>query len=192
MTETTETNITGMMLSAVVLTLTPAIVAAQGPTSATHVPNAEIMTVFESLNGSVDKQVRVVDIGSDINVAVGILRRAGVHTEGDEVGAILHHQVTEVYYVVSGSGVLVTGGDATGDQEFPPESAAVTELIGPSGRRSIRNGQTQVIAAGDVVVIPAGVPHGFRHIEDSITYLSIRVDPDQVLPAGYANPALAR
>jgi hypothetical protein len=40
------------------------------------------------------------------------------------------------------------------------------------------------------VVIPAGVPHGFRHIQEQITYLSIRVDPDQVLPTDYVHPSL--
>ena len=136
--------------------------------------------------------MRVVDIGGDTHLDVGILQRREQDVEGDEVRAILHHRVTEVYYVLSGSGVLVTGGDATGDEEFPAESFVVTELLGPSGRRAIRNGQTQVISEGDVVVIPAGVPHGFRHIEDQITYLSFRIDPDQVLPAGYANPVLSR
>ena len=41
-----------------------------------------------------------------------------------------------------------------------------------------------------MVVIPAGVPHGFRHIQDQITYLSIRVDPDQTLPVGYLHPSI--
>lgn len=186
-------TISWMSVFCVVLTIQivdPMVMLAQQPATATHVPNADIVAVFESLNGSIDKQVRVVDIGSDTNVGVGILQRRQTDTEGEEVGAILHHQVAEVYYVVSGSGVLVTGGESSGDHEFPSTSPVVTELLGPSGRRVIRNGQTQVISAGDVVVIPAGVPHGFRHIEDSITYLSIRVDPDQVLPAGYANPVL--
>jgi len=165
-------------------------VFAQRPTTATHVPEAEIMTVFENMNDTIDQQIRVVDIGDDINVAVGILQRVNTRTEGDEVNAILHHRVTEVYYVLSGSGILVTGGDATGDIEFPPNNISVRELIGPSGSRSITNGQTQAISAGDVVVIPAGVPHGFRHIQNQITYLSIRVDPDQVLPTGYAHPGL--
>ena len=44
---------------------------------------------------------------------------------------------------------------------------------------------------GDIVVIPAGVPHGFRHIQDQVTYLSVRVDPDQTLPTGYAHPSIA-
>ena len=44
------------------------------------------------------------------------------------------------------------------------------------------------ISADDIVVIPAGELHGFRNILDQITYLSITVDPDQVLPAGYVHP----
>lgn len=169
--------------------LTPNLVA-QTPTSATHVPGQEIMTVYENLNDTIDQQIRVVDIGDDINVAVGILRRVNTRTEGEEVNAILHHRITEVYYVLSGSGILVTGGDATGNIEFPADNISVKELIGPSGSRKVTNGQTRAISAGDVVVIPAGVPHGFRHIQEQITYLSIRVDPDQVLQAGYAHPSL--
>jgi mannose-6-phosphate isomerase-like protein (cupin superfamily) len=163
---------------------------AQEPDNATHIPAGEIMTVFENLGQTIDQQVRIVDIGDDINVAVGILRRVGTRTDGEAINAILHHRVTEVYYVLSGSGVLVTGGDESNPTEFPPDNVSVLELIGPSGSRTVVNGQVQTISAGDVVVIPAGVPHGFRHIQDQITYLSIRVDPDQTLPTGYLHPAL--
>ncbi len=164
---------------------------AQGPTTATHIPESEIMAAYQGLGNFPDQQVRVVDIGDEINVAVGILRRESSSTEeGEGVTALVHHQVTEVYYVLSGSGVLVTGGDATGGRELPANSIPVTELIGPSSMQSVTNGQTMTVSAGDVVVIPAGVPHGFRHILDQITYLSIRVDPDQVLPEGYKHPAI--
>ncbi|MDP6653828.1 MAG: cupin domain-containing protein [Gammaproteobacteria bacterium] len=163
---------------------------AQAPTNATHIPGAEIATVYENLGNTIDQQIRVVDIGDDINVAVGVLQRVSTRTEGEEVTAILHHRVTEVYYVLSGSGILVTGGDATDAVEFPADVSVVRELIGPSGSRTVTNGQTQTISAGDIVVIPAGVPHGFRHIQEQITYLSIRVDPDQTLPTGYAHPSL--
>ncbi|MDP6535985.1 MAG: cupin domain-containing protein [Gammaproteobacteria bacterium] len=163
---------------------------AQAQTNATHIPSAEIATVYENLGDTIDQQIRVVDIGDDINVAVGVLQRVTTRTEGEEVTAILHHRVTEVYYVLSGSGILVTGGDVTNPVEFPADVSAVRELIGPSGSRTVTNGQTQTISAGDIVVIPAGVPHGFRHIQEQITYLSIRVDPDQTLPTGYAHPSL--
>lgn len=160
------------------------------PDNATHIPSTDIMTVFERLGETIDQQIRVVDIGDDINVAVGILRRVGNRTEGEEVNAIVHHRVTEVYYVLSGSGILVTGGDESNAREFPADNSSVLTLIGPSGSRTVINGQEQTVSAGDIVVIPAGVPHGFRHIQTQVTYVSIRVDPDQTLPTGYAHPSL--
>ncbi|HAI15301.1 MAG: hypothetical protein CMO37_06035 [Verrucomicrobiaceae bacterium] len=163
---------------------------AQAQTNATHIPTGEIMTVYENLGDTIDQQIRVVDIGDDINVAVGILRRLETRTEAEEVTSIIHHRVTEVYYILSGSGILVTGGNETDAAEFPADITAVRELIGPSGRRTVTNGQTQTVSPGDIVVIPAGVPHGFRHIQEQITYLSVRIDPDQVLPTGYAHPSL--
>ena len=178
------------ILSASVFCFVSSGLSAQDPDNATHIPAGEIMTVFEHLGDTIDQQIRIVDIGDDINVAVGILRRVGTRTEGEAINAILHHRVTEVYYVLSGSGVLVTGGDESDAREFPPNNISVLELIGPSGSRTVVNGQVQTITAGDVVVIPAGVPHGFRHIQDQITYLSIRVDPDQTLPVGYLHPSL--
>ena len=33
------------------------------------------------------------------------------------------------------------------------------------------------VGAGDVVVMPAGVPHMFTAVDSSIAYLVIRVDP---------------
>lgn len=179
-----------ILVSATLLCALSPNLFAQRPTTATHIPRAEIMTVFEHMGNTIDQQVRIVDIGDEVNVAVGILQRIGTRTEGEAIGAIVHHQVTEVYYVMSGSGILVTGGEATASSEFEADNTSVLELIGPSGSRTVINGHAQTISEGDVVVIPAGVPHGFRNIQGQITYLSIRVDPDQTLPAGYAHPSL--
>ena len=79
---------------------------AQAQTNATHIPTDEIMTVYENLGDTIDQQIRVVDIGDDINVAVGILRRLETRTEAEEVTSIIHHRVTEVYYILSGSGTV--------------------------------------------------------------------------------------
>ena len=179
-----------IMLSATLLCALSPNLFAQRPTTATHVSRADIMTVFEHMGETIDQQIKVVDIGDEVNVGVGILQRKGNRTEGDSVTAIVHHQVTEVYYVLSGSGTLVTGGDISGDIEFPASNISVMELIGPSGSRTVINGHTKTISAGDIVVIPASVPHGFRNIQDQITYLSIRVDPGQVLPTGYVHPSI--
>ena len=162
------------------------------PTAATDVTKADLDAVFATLGNSIDKQVKIVDIGSDTNVAVGILHRGEMRSESN-VSGIVHHQVTEVYYILEGSGTLLTGGPIAGVREFPADSSAVTELIGPSAMGTFTSGTRRPVSAGDVVVIPAGVPHGFSHIEiGGVSYLSIRVDPEQVLPAGWVNPVLSR
>lgn len=171
------------------LFLLPGIAVTQTTEQATHIPVSEIMAAYQGLGRIPDQQVRVVDIGNNINVGVGILRRESTQTdEGEAITALSHRDITEVYYVLSGSGILETGGDGEGDREFPPASSLVRELVGPTDVRTVKNGETMTISAGDVVVIPAGVLHGFRKILDQITYLSIRIDPDQVLPAGYIHP----
>ena len=169
--------------------LLPGIALTQTAERATHIPVSEIMAAYQGLGRIPDQQVRVVDIGNNINVGVGILRRESTQTdEGEGITALSHRDITEVYYVLSGSGILETGGDGEGNREFPPASSLVRELVGPTDVRTVKNGETMTISAGDVVVIPAGVLHGFRKILDQITYLSIRIDPDQVLPAGYIHP----
>ncbi|HJN44948.1 MAG: hypothetical protein CL477_07480 [Acidobacteria bacterium] len=178
-----------MMCLATMLALVPIAAAAQ-PT-ATDVTKTEIEAVYETLGQSIDKQIKVVDIGKDTNVAVGILERGALASEG-EVGAIVHHDVTEVYYILEGGGTLVTGGPLSNMREFPADSGAVKELIGPSGQGTFQSGVSREVSVGDVVVIPAGVPHGFSDIPDRVKYLSIRVDPDQTLPAGYVNPELTK
>jgi len=167
------------------------VVASAQQTGATDITKAEIEAVYATLGQSIDKQIRVVDIGKDTNVAVGILERGALETEG-AVGAIVHHDVTEVYYILEGGGTLVTGGPLSDTREIPPDSGAVKELIGPSGQGVFQAGVSREVSAGDVVVIPGGVPHGFSHIPDRVKYLSIRVDPDQVLPAGYVNEVIAK
>ena len=38
---------------------------------------------------------------------------------------------------------------------------------------------------GDIIIMPNKVAHGWSQITDHVTYLSVRPDPDRVLPAGY-------
>ena len=175
------------------LLLAPAWGLAQGssaPTVATDITSSEIRAVYDALNGSIDHQAKIVDIGSGTNLAVGVLHRGPTSTEEEVVRGLVHHKVTEVYYILEGSGTLVTGGSVEVVRELSPESGAARQLVGPSQIGTSSNGHSRQVSKGDIVVIPAGVFHGFSHIEDHVSYLSIRVDPDQVLPAGYVHPVL--
>ena len=40
---------------------------------------------------------------------------------------------------------------------------------------------TRQIAAGDIIIIPAGTPHYFSEVSESITYTVVRIDPGQGL-----------
>ena len=145
--------------------------------SSTHIPREEIEEFLEV--ESVDQQVRVVDIGK-VNAAVAISHRGRLEEPG---GVAEHSLVTEIYYVISGSGTNVTGPDLINSVPRPSSNRAVQRLNGPGhNAEGIRNGRTVELKAGDVFVIPAGTGHQFTRIDDHITYLMFRVDPDRMVP----------
>lgn len=121
--------------------------------------------------------VRVVDAGG-YNVAVGVLHRP----QTPPGVAAVHFKVTEIYHVMDGAGTLVTGGTMVNAKARPADAVSVRLEDGPGASgTSIQGGVSRRIKAGDVVVIPAGVPHWFSTIEGSITYVVVRVDPDRIL-----------
>ena len=137
-----------------------------------------------------DRQIKVADLG-DYKLGVGVLYR-GPTKPGAPIAAISHSKVTEAFYIISGSGTLVTGTTVENDRAFPPETEFVRLAVGPSSGGVFKGGDRRPIAAGDVVIVPAGMPHGFDDITDHLTYLSIRPDLAGVLPANYVHPALRK
>jgi quercetin dioxygenase-like cupin family protein len=95
---------------------------------------------------------------------------------------------------VSGSGTLVTGGRIVNGRKSAPESQVTRVLNGPSCSGVIAGADVvkKVVKTGDIIIIPAGVPHGWIDIADHVDYLSVRPDPDRLLPAGYVNPAIKK
>jgi cupin superfamily acireductone dioxygenase involved in methionine salvage len=88
-----------------------------------------------------------------------------------------------VYHIIDGSATLATGPDLVDAQPRPANNEAVRMLNGPgSNAASIRNPVLHELKAGDVIVIPAGTGHWYTKIDDHITYLMIRLDPDKIVP----------
>jgi mannose-6-phosphate isomerase-like protein (cupin superfamily) len=153
--------------------------------SSTYINNEEIQAYLSRVAPAAavsDQQVRAVDIGKS-NVDVGVVYR-GKLTPGANARPVAEHdQVSEVYHVIEGSATLMTGSDITDWQRRPADNNAVRMLNGPGGdATNIRNGVSNELKAGDVIVIPAGVGHWFTKIDDHIKYLMIRIDPDKVTP----------
>jgi mannose-6-phosphate isomerase-like protein (cupin superfamily) len=78
----------------------------------------------------------------------------------------VHEKETDIFYVVEGDATLVTGGTMTGGRQTGPGQMRGTDVQG---------GQTQHLKKGDVVVIPAGIPHWFKEVSPTINYLTVKV-----------------
>ncbi len=149
----------------------------------TYIPGEELQAYITRAiaNNLVDQQVRAVDIGKS-NVGIAVVHRGKLVGPGARSVAE-HDQVSEVYHVIDGTGTLVTGPNLVDMRRRPADNEAVKMLNGPGNDAvSIQNGVTRELKPGDVIVIPAGTGHWFTKIDDHITYLMIRIDPDKVVP----------
>ena len=119
--------------------------------------------------------------------------QAATPPAGATPGGIAHDSQTEGYLIVSGGGTLVTGGHIVNGSKSAPDAQVTTELNGPSCGGMIAGSDVvkRVVKTGDIIIIPAGVPHGWTDIGDHVDYLSFR--PSQrVLTAGYVHPAIKK
>jgi mannose-6-phosphate isomerase-like protein (cupin superfamily) len=161
-----------------ILSLTCAGVYAQAPksgASATFMTPAEMISALKSAprqDAPVnDVPVHVVEAGGH-NLGVAVVRR----TSADQ-NALVHDKIDEIYYVLDGGGTLITGGSLINGKQ-----TSSSPTIGPGwSGTSIQGGQSRRIAVGDVVIIPAGMPHMFSQLDGPIRYLVYRVDPSRVL-----------
>ena len=82
--------------------------------------------------------------------------------------AEVHTQDTDLIHVLEGSATFVTGGTVV-----EPRNIAADEIRGSS----IDGGETRVIAPGDVIIVPAGVPHWFKAVRGPVLYYTVKVRP---------------
>jgi hypothetical protein len=195
-----------------------AVALAQSPREATYVTDEDVKKVNAS--PGIDRQLVSVDIGK-LNEAVGVIHRgptgaataspgsapasppapaepcgersSGPPAKGAAPG-ISHDHQTETYIIISGGGTLVTGGRIVNGRKSAPDSPVTKVLNGPSCSGIIDGPDVvrKLVKTGDIVIIPAGVPHGWAEIADHVDYLSVRPDPDRVLPAGYVHPLIKK
>ncbi len=78
----------------------------------------------------------------------------------------LHEKETDVFYVVDGEATFVTGGEIVGSKVTSP---------GQRTGSGIQGGEIHNLTKGDVIVIPAGIPHWFKEVPHSVSYFVVKV-----------------
>jgi len=167
--------------------LAPGQGAGAPPAYAFDITKADIDLLLKNNPGG-DKQIRVVDMGK-YNMGVGVIYRGPTNDKpGDPINVLYHDYTAETYIIMSGSGILTTGGVI---ENKKPSTGVPNVMNGPSGNGIAgRGAYSRRVQTGDIIIIPTGVAHGWSQITEHVTYLSVRPDPDRVLPAGWVYPTL--
>jgi mannose-6-phosphate isomerase-like protein (cupin superfamily) len=140
---------------------------------ATDVTATETKAFIDKLpkNAISDLPIRVAEVGTGHIGIYGVFRPKSVKQD-----AVLHEvTTTEVYYMLEGTGTLVTGGRLKDERREPP----TTTTVRGSG---IDGGLSRKVAPGDVIIIPGRTPHWWSSLDGDIRYMIIRADPDRRIP----------
>lgn len=145
--------------------------APQAPIPAVFISKEEHDAVLkESIaKNVVDKPIKATDVPGG-KAAVAML-----HRSKPEVSALIHNDVTETYYILSGSGTIVTGGSLGTPK--PTDLTRVNAGMSQTGTRV--GGDSRKVKPGDIIIIPAGTPHSFSELDGPISYLVYRFEPSK-------------
>jgi mannose-6-phosphate isomerase-like protein (cupin superfamily) len=126
------------------------LMGSDGVPTVTYVNHEKVAAAFAKGGG--------LAAGSDYSV--GAMHRSAAGA------AELHEKQTDVYYVADGEATFVTGGVLIGDKVVSPGQRQGT---------GIQGGEVHHLSKGDVLVIPAGIPHWFKDVPHSVSYLLVKV-----------------
>jgi len=111
-------------------------------------PRARLAELFQQASRDGIATTRLLE-GGEYNVNI----RHVANITPENFRTLVHPDTIDVWVVQEGSGTLLTGGEKTDDRQI--------------------GGNERFIDVGDLIFIPAGVPHGMKET-DSITWLNIR------------------
>lgn len=137
------------MFPIALLALTPQLLIAQSSEPAVYVDAETVAAAFA--NGGSLAEVP--------DARIMVLRRSAPGRSE------IHESETDLFYVVDGAATIVTGGRMLD-----------SEVTGPGQVRGsgIEGGVVQELRKGDFIAIPAGTPHWFSEVPESINYLTIK------------------
>jgi mannose-6-phosphate isomerase-like protein (cupin superfamily) len=131
-------------------TATYLLIAAGGPLGVTYVDH--------------DKVAAAINKGGSL-VTAPDYTVTGSHRE--KPGQVeVHDKETDVIYMIEGEATFVTGGTVAGLKNTKAGQSVGTD---------IKDGESHHLTKGDVIVVPAGVPHWFKEVRPSVSYYVVKV-----------------
>jgi len=91
---------------------------------------------------------------------------AGLEYRASVGPAAVHEKEAEMFYVIDGSGTMITGGKLTEERRQNGENLQGTGIEG---------GNSRSVAKGDFVIVPEGTPHWFSKIDGVLVLMSLHV-----------------
>ena len=140
-------------LTAAIVVVALAGVAAQAPPAATYKTEADLMKALAA--SAANPEMLTSAVSDDDHHRINVVRRTKA------AGAAAHPGFAELHHIIEGSGTLVTGGQMV----RPPQ---------PGSPATIRGGESRHVSKGDVILVPAGMPHWYKDLDGAITYLEVR------------------
>lgn len=154
-------NGTRFQLSLLAIPLLVALAAAQRPAArpapgspGVHLSRTQIAKVLHAA---------IAQHADPAVAAIGITDQYEIHEvhRGKAIGPpAIHHGWTELHFILSGGGILVTGGKIEVRPGVPHDV-----IVG---------GISQRVRKGDAIIIPPETPHWYTKVDGSLTYLEVR------------------
>jgi mannose-6-phosphate isomerase-like protein (cupin superfamily) len=113
----------------------------------------------------------------DHDTAAAALKKGGSFAKGSDYAASgahrakagqveVHEKETDIIYITDGEATFVTGGTMVGGKMSKTGQWLGTDIQG---------GESHHLTKGDVVVVPAGIPHWFKEVPSGVDYLLVKV-----------------
>jgi len=160
------------------LTLAAAHAQNANPPAYTFIPRA----VFEALaKADGDHPARVVEIAKSYNLGAYLLHLSPRKPTA-ELNGWAHHDISELYYVIRGSGTFLIGGQLMNAKQDDPNSESVKTIRGPSETGAMKGYAAQKYSAGDVIIVPANTPHlPTYEVTEAVDMLRVVIDPQRAI-----------
>jgi quercetin dioxygenase-like cupin family protein len=113
-----------------------------------------------------DKVQAALDNKADIH----LLTADNLMVEGNyrnKAGVVeLHESLTDIFYITDGETTFLAGGKYEGGKPIAPGQIRGGTITGAT---------TYHLTKGDVIVIPAGIPHWFKEVPKEVKYYVVKV-----------------